>query len=290
MKSLKVPHFIHRIHTFVGDLASGDIQPKDVLGDRLQRFKLLVSKFFGRVDYVYAKTIVFGGNRHEREIELICGNMRIGEAGFAFFIGKNFPLGKPNNFLNFGPFSCRIHHGECSENFIFMSKFGDGFVNRCSGVDPPTENLNFLRSERIVFARRHEIIVIWLQCRAHDHLGIFRIARLYRWVIRPLCPCEEQLMRIHSQLAFNLVFVVALAAFRLQNWLNKSGVGHLLLERDFCFGFFAVDLIIFDSPKAKKHNRFKDLLDRLRRVFGEVIFSVDQRATVVTSSTNRCDG
>ena len=236
MKSLELAHETDCFHAFVGDLAAGEVEPDDALGDGLEEFELFIAKLFGCVDHVDAESVILGRDRHEREVITFGGLVDLGHAGDLFLGCERVPDALIGREGGVGDFIVRVgvdrghFEGGRGDGGIF-AELGDGHVRSGAGFDPEAQQLDLGGLERLAF-RRHELFVVLGQEHAHEQLGLIGIPRHDGGEVRSFGPGEEEIVGVHAELAFDLVLVVTLVTGLVENGHDEVGVDDALTDGD----------------------------------------------------------
>ena len=237
MESLEFAHETDGLHPFVGDLAAGEVEPDDALGDGLEQFELFVAELLRRVDHVDAQSVVLGRDRHEGEMIALRRLVDFGHAGDLLLGREGVPNALVGRESGVGDFIARTgvdrgHFESGRDDGGIFAELGDGHVGGGAGFDPEAQQLDLGGLERLSL-RRHELVVVLGQQHPDDQLGLVGIPRDDGGEVGTLGSGEEEIVGIHAELPFDLVLVVTFVAGFVEDGHDEVGVGDALGDGDF---------------------------------------------------------
>ena len=289
VETLEGSHLSNRFESFIRHLTSREIQPDDAVRDRFEELQLVISEFLRCVDDVDAKSIIFRRDRHDGEMILLRREENFVHPFLLFLRSEGVPdgiVGRDRSIGHVlgGAVARFDSEGESFDGRIFP-QFSDFGLGLGSGFDPEAEKLDFFWSQGVSF-RRHEFIVIRRQGHSHDQLGLVRIAGDHGGKIGTFRTGEKQLVGIHPELAFDLVFVVTLVALGLEDGDDEIRVDKAFADGDLCDALFTLWLFFLSLVRGEP--KFKQGDEWLGGMLGEVVSLVDHRSAKVTARHRHC--
>ena len=302
MQALQVAHFADGLHPGIGHLAAAQIEPHDALGHGLQGGDLLVAEFLRRIHHVDLEPVIFGRDGHHGKVKMLGGGHHGIEPLLFHLGGEQLPLAHGPRAGGDGGGGLLVtgqggaHGQQGGVHVVVGLEGGHRGVLGGAFVDPPADDLDLLGRHRLFPIRRHVVVVIGRQQHAHDQLALFGVAGHHRGVVGALGPGQHHLVGVEPQLAFDLVLIVTLVAFRLHDRHHEIGEHHPVGQRhfrgllhrhlarrggQFLGGFLGLRILQTGHHQG---------LERLRGILGQIGRPVDQRAAVVPGEAEHHHG